>query len=192
MAYRINHVNLLIGARNEGKTFYLLNEVLPKTTFGKVVIIDTFDHPSYNEFENLHPANFKQFATPGKYSKKTVHCFSNNMDDVFTKVQRYSNNMLIVFEDATKYLESNVPENVKNFVLDTKQRHVDLIFLFHSFKSVPPKLFTWADSITFFRTKEIIENQKNRVICYDEMIEPYKKLKASTEKYVKPVTILIN
>jgi len=60
----------------------------------------------------------------------------------------------IVFEDATKYIEGNVTEALRSFVIDSKQKNVDILFIFHSLSDVPPKLIRWSDYFVLFKTNE--------------------------------------
>lgn len=177
----INHVTLIFGGRGTGKTTY--GKTLVKSSqMKKKFIVDTFDHPSYKEYKDLNLKDLNK-----KLENDTYHLWDKNTNGMMKAVAENPNfwNSLIVFEDATKYLEGNISEDVKMFILDTKQKNINLVFMFHDFNSCPPRLFKWCDFITVFKTKEVFERQRTRISCYD-LIEPYyNKVKNSSNPYEK-------
>ncbi len=183
---RINHVNVLVAARGEGKTTYIIEKILPSTSQETVIIVDTFDHPAYNDIATDITINDIH-----KLEKGVFHLWGSDTEAIMDALNKRASNALIIYEDATKYIKKVLTKDVEKLVLDTKQKNIDMILMFHKFSKVPSDLFSYADSVTFFRTKEVIENQKSRLDFYDDLIGPYLKLKANKAQYVKPVTILL-
>jgi hypothetical protein len=71
-------------------------------------------------------------------------------------IQKDLTNCFVVFEDATKYVRSNLQEDVRNFVLDSKQKNLDLLFVFHALASVPLELARIADILVIKKTSEAL------------------------------------
>lgn len=156
---RTNKVTLIIGGRNEGKTDFIKNLIYPLKQ--QVIICDTFDVPVWRNFKTfLHPERVSEEITMCqvegmmKAKQKAIRVINSNTDLIFDHIQHHVWNRFIVIEDATRFVDANVQDNVKNFVLDTKQRNIDLVFTFHSLSDVPPKLIRWSDYITLFKTQE--------------------------------------
>jgi len=181
---RINYVNLLLGRRGTGKTYYLLNELIP--TYQKhrpdmkILIMDTFENPGYKHIAKIDSKKIKVWVRPGSIYK----VYGSNTKEILADIQEDASNMLIIFEDATKYIKKVLQEDVRKFIIDSKQKNLDLIFLFHGFSSTPPELFRLADTLTMFRTDNPIY-RKSDIIEYDLDSSLFKKIKNSKNKYAK-------
>ncbi len=160
METRTNKVSLIVGTRGTGKTDFIKNG-LPNIYQRKQLIVDTFDSPVWHNLKTFkYPGNEKieipvmpidkfQYWTKGRY-----RIFSADTAMIMNLITQYAIGCTIVFEDSTKYIGSRLTEAVRYFVLDSKQKDLDLIFVFHSLMSIPPELIRIADNITLFKTND--------------------------------------
>lgn len=179
---RTNRVIMIVGGRGSGKTVLgknLQNRLLSLHPEKYGLVVDTFDHPRYrNGYITIHPGMIKRIAQPGKY-----RVFGSNTFDIMTEIQQSAHNACILFEDASKYVPANVPEEVRNFVLDSKQRNLDLFFMFHGFGFVPPALYRLVDGIYVLRTNDTPDTRKSLIPCYDEVKAAFERVRASNDPY---------
>lgn len=159
MSIRINKVALIIGGRGQGKTDFIKNVIFPLNK--RRIICDTFDSPVWrNYYTFIHPERESEkiemidFDRVKENDPGTFRLISSDTDRIFQTIEKEAWNSLVVIEDATRFISKNVDSNVRKFVLDTKQRNLDLIFVFHSLSDVPPDLIRWSDTLTLFKTNE--------------------------------------
>lgn len=152
----------MVGGRGSGKTDFVKNLIYPLTK--KRYICDTFDNPAWRTYKtHLHPERSGEIipiidledviedATEGT---ETFRIANSDTDAIFDTIEKDVWNALVVVEDATRFISRQVSSEVRKFVLDTKQRNLDLIFVFHSLTDVPPDLIRWSDYLTLFKTNE--------------------------------------
>lgn len=179
---RINYVNLLLGKRGTGKTFYIINNLLPVYTKlhpqKKVFIFDTLDHPNYKQFKKIDFSEIPHIKKTGAF-----HCFSSDTDSILKQAENIYNSLLI-FEDSSKYLRRQIPDSVRRFILDSKQKNTDILFLFHGFSFVPPELFRIADGILLFKCDNPAY-RKADIINYNEVESAYNQIMKSKNPYIK-------
>jgi hypothetical protein len=179
---RINFVSAIVGRRGSGKTYYakqVIQAYQAKHPYKKVLVVDTLDHPMYREIPQLTVEHLSRWSSPGAY-----RVISSDPDEVFASIAAYLYNALIIFEDASKYVRRELPPHVRRFILDSKQRNLDLIFLFHGFSYVPREMFRLMDAITIFKTDNP-EYRKKDIVAYDDVLANYKHVMASKNPYEK-------
>lgn len=191
MNHRMNIVTTLIGARGCGKTTFirkLIDKLRAKNKSKKVLIVDTIDHPAYRDVPVLTIDQLKKWkANAGGFYR----IYGSNTQEIFEAVNIYIFNALIVYEDASKYIGTEkLPADVKGFLFDSKQKNLDIIFMFHAWGFVPNDLFRINDMITFFKTKDNPEAKKN-FLPFDLIKNEYKLVQASDDKYINR-TVQIN
>jgi len=158
---RINKVTIVIGERNAGKTDFTKNLIYPIPK--KKIVVDTHDSENWRNYRTFKHSGRSTELIPivpmnamFNEQKSTVRVITSDPEQVFSFIALKAYNCLIVLEDATRFFDDGkVPKNVKTFILDTKQRNVDFILVFHSLSDVPPKLIRWSDYITLFKTIEV-------------------------------------
>lgn len=167
MSERVNKVGVIIGGRGRGKTTFArgLMEGHPK----KVLIVDTFDHPSYRDIPVL---TLEQL--PGwKKGIYRIYATENiDIDDIIEAINKYLTNALVFFEDALKY----IPDRLKGYpigkiIIDSKQKNLDLFFMLHGWGLVPPDLFRFCDLITVFKTNDSPADKKNQIPHFTEIMK---------------------
>lgn len=165
---RQNLIGIICGNRGVGKSTYILEMI--KNHPKKVLIFDLDDNPLYHKFQKITPDMLP-------YWKKGVkRIILPDVDEVLEAITEHCYNTLILFEDATKYIESDPPKTVRQLVLASKQRNLDIIFTFHTYRSIPPKLLSWADALEVFKTGENIQQFKKKIPLFEQLQKVYNRV----------------
>ena len=156
-----NIVSLVIGSRGVGKTDFLKNKVIMPSPMPKKLIVDTFDSDIWRNMKTFENPQFEAIEIPLmeleqlEFWKKGIYRIANSEPNlVFTTIDQNLKNALVVFEDSTKYIGSKLTPSTRKFIYDSKQKNLNLTFVFHSLGSVPPELVRAADVLTLFKTNE--------------------------------------
>jgi Cdc6-like AAA superfamily ATPase len=177
---RINNVSAILGRRGTGKTTYvrkLINEYHNALPQQKILIADTLDHPAYKDIPAIDIDMLKRWRKPNIY-----RIYGSNTDEILQTINTYLYNALVIFEDASKYLRPNLDKDVRMFILDSKQKNLDLIFIFHGFMFVPPEMFRLLDNLVIFKSDNP-ETRKFYIVAFDQVMEAYKRVMNDSNPY---------
>lgn len=190
---RFNLINVVIGRRGSGKTYFIKKFFKPYLQRGmKIVIVDTFNHPSYAFPEKNDPYPYKigriqPSAIPAweKDKKNGIYrMYGNNFNTEILPALMQLRNTLIVFEDAKKYIKQNLQEDLESLCIDSKQKNIDIIFLYHSWGFVPPAIIRLSDFIELFPTSDSPHDRKSYISgVYNEAVAAHNKVRASKDKW---------
>ncbi|MBS1647366.1 MAG: hypothetical protein JST67_08495 [Bacteroidetes bacterium] len=135
----------------------------------KVLIIDTLDHPSYrnipvlpkSKFSNWENGIYRVFTTREEIPK--LNHFINSSPSVW--------NTCLVYEDAYKHTSKIIDKSLIQLMADSKQKNIDIVFMYHSFAQAPPDLYRYLDFIELFKTKDSPQCRKNYMPGYYDFAE---------------------
>ena len=193
---RNNRVGLTMGLRGTGKTLFVLgskfsakasDKALNKTGLVevalsngfKVLIIDTMDHPSYRNIPILTPQAFKAW----KQGTGRIVLKEFDVKNLVTHINNspHINNTFIVFEDAGKYTEAKLPLAFKALIAESKQRNIDLLFMYHCWADTPRDIFRKGlDWIQLFKTEDSILERKDNLRLFDKINAAYEEVKKNS------------
>lgn len=161
---RVNKVTLIAGNRGKGKTDLLKSGIIASNR-PKKIIIDTFDSPTWHNLKTWDHPEWENIPVPEldiyelHAAGKGVHrIFSADTKKIMSGLTKFAFNSLLVFEDATKYIGSKLSDDVRFFVLDSKQKNLDIIFTFHSLADIPRDLIRISDYLTLFKTGDSFDS----------------------------------
>lgn len=177
---RINNVSAIIGRRGTGKSTYvrkLIQEYKTVLPDQKILIADTLNHPLYRDIPAIDINLLKRWKKANVY-----RIYGSNTDEILQTINNNLYNALICFEDASKYIRRQLSDDVRAFILDSKQKNLDLIFLFHGFSFVPPEMFRLLDNIVIFKCDNPIY-RKNDIVAFDQVYEAYERVMNSENPY---------
>lgn len=180
---RINLVNLVLGNRGTGKTFYikqLLEVYIKSNPDKKILIVDTLDHPSYKLIASIEIEDLKAWRKPSVYR---IFNSDGKPETILAAIEKNVSNALIIFEDASKYVSKLMESHVRKMIFDSKQKNNDLIFLFHGFMATPPELFRICDTITLFKTGDKPHCRKNNMVDYERIEKAHLHVMNDKNKY---------
>jgi hypothetical protein len=186
MEPRTNFVSSILGKRNSGKTYYtrnLINEYRAAHPSQKILIADTLDHPKYRDIPTITIDMLQYWKKPNIY-----RIFGSNPDEILKAIGQHIWNALIIYEDASKYVDLNLKDDVRDYILDSKQKNVDLLFLFHGFTFMPPKMFRIIDNLVIFRC-EGPQSRKNDIVGYQEVLAAWERVMNEKPYYHETVNI---
>lgn len=182
MEARINKIILILGKRGTGKTYYGKEIIKTYQEFQpnmKILVMDTFDHPSYREIPEISLDLLKRWDKPATY-----RIYKGNKSKILDVISEYMYNSVIIFEDARKIIKKVLPKNVEEFIIDSKQKNLDLIFMYHGFTFCPLDLLRYADDVVMFKCANPIM-RKNDILNFEEIYEAWKKIKNDPFPYAK-------
>lgn len=192
---RTNKVILIAGTRGTGKTDYSKNLLAKmENIFPKCLVVDTFDNPVWQDLSTHdHPDRLKNvhILQPGqlpRWKKGTARIFSSNTGMLMEQIQLHCRNTFLIFEDATRYIGSKLTTDVNNFVLDSKQKNLDIVFVFHSLMQIPPDLVRISDVLVLFKTNEGVPPKTK--YPWGEIPQMMAELKRSSNRFVNKILLL--
>lgn len=196
---RFNLVGIVIGQRGTGKSLFvtgskytsktedvklnipgLFDTYLNKKNM-KVLVVDTLDHPAYRKLPVIKQPDFK------KWNAGAVRIFMepDNIKKLVNLINRSPdlNNSLIIFEDAGKYTGKILPDEFKRLIIDSKQRNIDIIFMYHCFIDTPSNIFTKSDFIQLFKTEDTPHVRKNNLRLFDKVLKCHSEVNQHESKF---------
>jgi hypothetical protein len=190
---RFNSIIAAIGMRGTGKTLFFLGskyavkmedkklnipgvfEIYEKKKM-KILIIDTLDHPSYKNIGILSPAQFLKFNS----GISRAYMEPEKILQLVNQINKtaHFNNTLLVFEDAGKYTDKILPKVFNRLIIDSKQRNIDIIFIYHSWSHTPNDVFRKGlDAIQLFKTSDAPKVRQNYLPEYDKVYKAFEDVK---------------
>ena len=186
---RDNLVIILVGNRKTGKTDFI-KPVIVNSNLPKKLIVDTFDSAVWRNLKTHDHLEWEHKEVPivemnqlEKWNSGTYRCFSSDTNKMMSTIQEHLQNCLIVFEDATKYVRSKLQEDVRKFVIDSKQKNLDIVFVFHSLTSVPPELAWISDLLVIKRTGEALNKSLKDKFPVSEFVPAFEKVNNSKNRF---------
>lgn len=184
-----NTVTGLFGARGVGKTPYILGDAqynikgLVKTYLEKdmkVLIIDTFDHPSYKSVPIIKPKQLIGLK-PGV---NRIFCRPDQMPELNRIINETVYNTFLIYEDAYKHQSEDLDLNIMRLIGDSKGKNVDIMFMYHCYELAPKDLYRYLDYLEIFKTKDSPEDRKKSMRGYfKEALETYNEVMAHPSRY---------
>lgn len=184
---RSNEITMLFGSRNTGKTYHtheIIAAVRKSRPRIKVVVMDTFDSPPYRkdyperfgeEFTTVSPRDLVS-APAGLY-----RMFGSNFEEMFRAVDKLWNSF-VVMEDARKYLPTPLPRVIQRILIDTKQKNVDMLMLFHNVMHAAPDLWSLADKVILHKCSGV-SKRLDLVSDPDELNKAYTEVMKGKERW---------
>lgn len=183
-------VGVLIGGRDCGKTTFMrgntelgikgyIREKVEAEKLKGVICVDTMR-------ERKEYLNVKKINHPQEYKSGPVHLIvsSNNADECVQWITDHVKDTLIVFEDARKIVPVNITKTAfESLIIDSKNIHCPVWFIFHTWMNVPKGLYSLMDLIEIFKTKQHPSVRKGDIMNYEEVLEAYDRVRLDENPY---------
>lgn len=171
-----------IGMRNTGKTHEALewiDEYISTRKKYKVFIFMTLDHKKYRKFKEI------KISEIPAVEQGVCRVISSDFDKIFTHInKRTFENALLMFEDASSYFTSSrLNEQIKRFIVDSKQKSFHLVFQFHAWGFIQPDFFRIVDFLRIHKTIDGPQQKKSYIAMYDEVERIYLNVKNKPEPH---------
>jgi hypothetical protein len=191
-----NIVSIVVGARGTGKTDFVKENAILKSPMKRKLVVDTFDSEPWATMETYKSPQNSGINIPILEMDKIPYwktglyrVISSDIDQIFSLIDEWMRNALLIFEDSTKYIEGKIGANLKKFVYDSKQKNLNLVFIFHSLAAVPPGLIRAADTLTIFKTNEGIPAKGK--YPFPDIPQAMDIVRKSNDRYIN-ITIRLN
>jgi hypothetical protein len=101
-------------------------------------------------------------------------------------------NGAIFFDDCAAYMDSNVPRVLRSFLINHKNKDLDLFFVSHMLRMVPPFIRGNSSTVTVFKTAETFEKVGDMRALdfpnYEELFNAWMEVKGlkKTKNWIQP------
>jgi hypothetical protein len=84
---------------------------------------------------------------------------------------------MVIFEDARRYIEPTIQKPIRQGIVEHRNKNVDLVFMFHNLKDVPPYLCSMFNSLVLFKTNDnVLKAPQNKYSNWDEIITVHERV----------------
>ena len=178
---RANFCSLIVGRPRTGKTTATLAVI--ERYHGNVIVVDEQGEEGYAYLPPLTLQEVGGWRGKGRLTGMVS-------PQVLQILDEQARNCLLVFEDSSSYLPSNLRLTpVGRILVGRRHRNVDLVFTMHSLRMLPPMLSDMCNYIQLHKTNEVPENLKSRLPNYGKLLAAFNKVQKAKNEYEK---ILIN
>lgn len=184
---RFNNISMILGRRGSGKTEYVKgNPTLQLEGFlkmylergMKVLIIDTFDHPSWRDIPVITPEQLPRWKK-GVYRIWVPISEIPLLNKLINDLPNLWNTCLI-YEDAYKHTSETIDDYLSALMGDSKQKNIDIIFMYWAWMQAPAALYRMIDLIEAFKTKDNPEARRKALEqggYYDVAMQVWERVK---------------
>ena len=101
-----------------------------------------------------------------------------NTKEALQKISLHVWNALLIFDDATNYIDYFRDESILRLITLRRHRNVDSIFVFHSLKAVPTDLYKYSTHLLLFPTQDSEQELKrlSKIVNFERILQLYKKV----------------
>lgn len=179
-------LSCIIGNKSTGKTTYCKAAIKAYMSSGKdrkVVIIDTYLSPSYNEYAEIKL--YQLLLLQSGIVRIVVPAFEIDTILAFI-IDNEINNIFIIIEDSGKYFDNTVSDTQKIYLRDVKNKGRETLLVYHFFNDIPTRLFKLCDRLILKKTADTLKSVRERTTRPD-VIEAYNEVLAHTNPYFSKV-----
>jgi len=167
----------------------------------KVIIPHNFDNSIWHYLENDSedqltaipeievdqiPYWNKGELLPGQRIVRTT----KNVMRALQLIEKYGNNLFLLLEEAGKYFDDGrLPTFMKALIIDSKQKNVDSLLVFHYLNEVPPKIAVHIDYLYLKKTGEDYSDVKSK-FKHPKLKQIMELIESSPNKYI-PATLYV-
>lgn len=195
MSLNINTVNAVFGARGTGKTEYAkgnaahnVKGIIPMYLRKgmKVLVVDTIDHPSWRDVPTITAAGLKKWGMGDDRTIRRIFVSTTDMPRLNKVINTTVWNGLVLYEDAYKHQSDELDQPIIELIGDSKQKNVDILFMYHTWMHAPLDLYRYLDNIEVFKTKDSPEARKKTIQqagYWDEAMQVYNEVRQNESRF---------
>ena len=185
---RSNKLFVYVGGRDAGKTT-LLKNVMDYFPQPKTLIVDLFDNPVWRTMKTYNHPEWESRQIPiiplediPRHRTGVYHAFSNDIEVLEDIIKDDVYDTAVLMEDSSRWFEGRLTKSQRNYVLNTKQRNVDLHLVFHLLSDVPPAIVKHCNYFTLMKTHESFYDKKKYTMPHFD--KAFKHVSESEDKHV--------
>lgn len=190
---------IIIGAKDHGKTDYVKGNpehnlpgfIHSKIKHGmKVLVIDTQYHASYSNF----PLLTKELLPEWQQGVYRLIADVEEMPEIYRIINDKGNtnlwNTFIIWEDALKHCFEKMHKDLRRLVIDSKNKGIEMIFMYHAWGWVPNDLYKVIQYIEVFKTADSPKKKLPEMPGYEDMaMKIYTEVAKSKNKYYHKLVV---
>jgi hypothetical protein len=185
---RVNLVGIICGGRGTGKSTFvegdktvkvpgIIPTYLKRKPSQKILIVDTFDNPFWRHYPVIQAKDL------ARWKKGIYRMFSSDVNRMMQEIEANCFNTVIFFEDSTKFIGSRLTDDQKKFIIDSKQKNLDIFFIFHYLIAVPNDLIRVSDYMVLFKTNDTWNSNYERKYPMPGLCDMFDRVKKHQSKY---------
>ena len=90
-------------------------------------------------------------------------------------------NSTVLFEEATAFFSGSISKDMMHLIVSKRHKNLDIILIFHSINSVPPRLYELASKIVLLKTND----EPKKIKAKASFLYPhFMKLRSHPNKHV--------
>ncbi len=146
----------------------------------------------------IHRARFQALKS-GMVRILPINEFAGQFIDEVIKGICYDtkiNKCLIVLEDTARFMPGNnsFDSTLRDLIINSKQRAMDIVMMFHFWTDVPPKLIKWIDEIYLHHCDESVSCRRKDVpeVKMQRILEAEARIRANAANRFYTEKIILN
>jgi hypothetical protein len=178
---RLNITSALVSGKGTGKSTYCRKaaEIALKQN-KRVLVIDTIVSPVWNDVELIELTDLVRW----KKGIKRVLVKDYELD--FSTIANNVSNAMVICEDARKYAGSKPTKALVDLMIDSKQKNIDMMLVYHAWGWLPADMLRVLDYIVIGKTQDSPEGRKNYLGgAYSDCLAAYNKAQKSSNQFIK-------
>ena len=144
---RKNVTLLIVGQKGTGKTT-LAKKLLERSVLPKKLIFDPTGQEAWQSYPRINPEHLPY------WKKGAKRLFEENTEEMLRLINQYIRDTFNVFDDASAYVDFIVNTELKALLTRNRHYNNDLVFIFHSLRLVPVRLYEYASHLILFKTND--------------------------------------
>lgn len=177
---RSNIVLLVVGGPGVGKTTFL--KKVAQAHKKKVLIFDPVGDVQWESF----PRMALGYLPAWRRGIKRV--MEANTKEALQMISLHVWNALLIFDDATNYIDYFRDESILRIITLRRHRNIDSIFVFHSLKAVPTDLYKYSTHLLLFPTQDSEQELRrlSKIVNFEQILRLYREVcRVKEPQYIK-------
>lgn len=155
MEARKTKIILMLGTRGTGKSTYA--EQIAKTSPRALMVVPTFDDWA----EKLPECKCRKRSD---FDYTGVRCRVYENENDFKAIYAHLHDAVLVLDDPRAYIGSNFDHSaLKKIIIVSRKMMLDVVFVAHGFRDIPPVLFTFTTNYVLFNVMDEPKLRKNYI-----------------------------
>ena len=174
---RKNATIIIVGQKGTGKTT-LSKKLLEQSKVPKKLVFDPTGQEAWQSYPRINPAHLPY------WKKGAKRLFEEDTEEMLRLINQHVRDTFIVFDDASAYIDFIVKTEIKSLLTRNRHHNNDLIYIFHSLRLVPVRLYEYASHLILFKTNDSEKHLRklDKVPQIEEIIKAYELVQRESEK----------
>jgi antitoxin component HigA of HigAB toxin-antitoxin module len=173
----------IVGMQGVGKTYYIISELIRVFLQTQGVLI--YDYSAEIKYKSIPLILLKDLH---KWKSKGLYrIYDPDPVKVFSHIRANVRNCCLILEDARSYMNSNLQNEITEVLGIRRQLGLDIVANFWALEDVPPKVFTYSNYITIFKTRDKLNKIEGleKIPNLSDVIKVWKKVQNHPSKHYK-------